>query len=88
MFDTAARNSAPFPLSPLPELQFVSVQIMPTGDGLLSVSLTGTYLDEERLEFMSGDIDDAKVSSIDEVLIVIRRALVNAFPSTLPKEGH
>ncbi len=88
MFDRTTRDSAPFPLSPLPELQFVSVQIMPTGDGLLSVSLTGTYLDEERLEFMSGDIDDAKVSSIDEALIVIRRALANALLPTMPKEGH
>jgi len=88
MFDTATRDSARFPLSPLPMLQFVSVQVMPTGDGLLSVSLTGTYLDEERLEFMSGDIDDAKVSSIDEALTMIRRALDDAFHPATPKEGH
>jgi hypothetical protein len=88
MFDTATRDSAPFPLSPLPELQFVSVQIMPTDDGLLSVSVMGNFLDQLRLEFMSGDIDDAKVSTIDEALIVIRRALANALPPTLPKEGH
>jgi hypothetical protein len=48
----------------------------------------GKFLDELRLEFMSGDIDDAKVSSIDEALSVIRRALANALPSTMPKEGH
>jgi hypothetical protein len=59
-----------------------------TDDGLLSVSVMGKFLDELRLEFMSGDIDDAKVSSIDEALSVIRRALANALPSTMPKEGH
>jgi hypothetical protein len=88
MFDTPKRDDVTLPLLTLPVLQLVSVQIMPTGDGLLAVSLSGTYLDEEQLELVNGEIEGAKVSSIEEALVVIGRALTDAFQSATAKEGH
>jgi hypothetical protein len=88
MFDTTTRDNVVLPLSSLPVLQLVAIEVMPTGDGFFSVSLAGTYLDEECLQLLNGEIDGAKVSSIEEALIVIRRALADAFQSAPSKEGH
>ena len=88
MFDTIRHDNAALPLPSVPTLQVVSVQIMPMGDGLLSVSLSGTYLDEETLEFVNAEFDGATVESIDEALIIVHRALADAFHSITAKEGH
>jgi hypothetical protein len=87
-FDIDASDNVTGSLSSLPVLQHVSVQIMPAGGGHLNVSLTGVFLDEECLELISGDLDGASVSSVEEVLAVIRRTLIDAFEPAMPKEDH
>ncbi len=69
-------------------LQSVSVEIMPTGDGRLAVSLAGTYLDEQELEFFNGELAGARVASLDEALVMIRNAVAGALGLGEKKEGH
>ncbi|WP_292530865.1 hypothetical protein [Methylocystis sp.] len=73
---------------PPPILQFVSVEIMPTGDGRLAVSLAGTYLDEELLEFVNDEIASARVASLDDALAMIRNTVAAALGLGAKKEGH
>lgn len=73
---------------PPPILQFLSVEIMPMGDGRLAVSLAGTYLDEDELEFINGEIANEKVGSLDDALIVIGNSLANALGLGARQEGH
>lgn len=87
MFEKMAHANRPTQI-PGPVLQFVSVEIMPTHDGLLSVSLAGTYLDEERLEFVNDEFDGAKVSSIEEALAVIGRLLSTTLRPSAAQGGH
>lgn len=78
MFDTAARGSVP-PASPVvPIFQFLTIEVMKTGDGLLNVSLAATSLDETNLEFINDDTESVRVPSIDEALSVIRRGISDA----------
>lgn len=77
MFDTQTRATMPAQPPP-PSLQFVTVEIMPVGDGALAVTLGGTFLDEDVLEFVNDEIVAARVDSIDEALIVIRNAVTEA----------
>jgi len=88
MFDRSTANDVPFSPPSLPVLQFVSVEIMPLNDEALSVSLSGTYLDEDALELVAGDIERAKVASIDEALGVIRRALCDGLDQTTSRKGQ
>lgn len=86
MFDKSAhvRGAAP----PPPILQFLSVEIMPTGDGRLAVSLAGTYLDEVQLEFVNGEIASARVASLDDALAMIRNTVADALGLGAKTEGH
>ncbi|GEM_PF-3242959 len=86
MFDKSAHLSGAAP--PPPILQFLSVEIMPTGDGRLALSLAGTYLDEELLEFVNDEIASARVASLDEALAIIRNTAADALGLGAKKEGH
>lgn len=78
--------------SPLPQglsaLQFVSIEIAPSGDGSLWVSSTGTYVDDAKLEFFNDEIEHTRVPSLDDALAIIRRIIAEALFSQNQKEGH
>lgn len=77
----------PPPLA-LSELQFVSIEIAPSGDGSLWVSSTGTYVDDAKLEFFNDEIEHTRVPSLDDALAVIRKIVAEALFSQNQKEGH
>ncbi|MBM3553856.1 MAG: hypothetical protein FJX45_19500 [Alphaproteobacteria bacterium] len=85
MFDTKTCASAQPP--PTPVIQFVSIEIMPTGDGRLAVSLAGTYLDEELLQFVNGEIASARAASLDEALTIIRNAVAETLGLSAQQKG-
>ncbi len=87
MFDIRAREDVP-PAAPRRlALQFLSIEVMPTTSGALSVSVSGTYLDERELEFINDEIESIRAESVEDVVNAIRRALAAAFPSE-PKTEH
>jgi hypothetical protein len=86
MFDVTAREGLPPPRSVTPSMQFISIEVLPTADGLLCVSLTGTSVDEETLEFINDDIESVRVATIEEAVSVIRRSLTDALHAHMRKE--
>ncbi len=87
MFDIRAREDVP-PAAPRPlALQFLSIEVMPTTAGVLSVSVSGTYLDERELEFINDEIESTRAESVEDVMLAIRRALMAAF-SAEPRKEH
>jgi hypothetical protein len=56
--------------APLP-LQFLDIKITPIIDGQFSVAMMATLLDEERFEFVSEDLADARVDTLEEALALI-----------------
>jgi hypothetical protein len=67
-FDIAAGANAParFPI------QFVNIEITPLIGGQFSVVMQGTLLDDAELEFVSQDLANARVGTLDDALAVIR----------------
>jgi hypothetical protein len=53
-------------------IQFVNIEITPLVGGEFSVVMQGTLLDEAELEFISQDLANARVGTLDEALSVIR----------------
>jgi hypothetical protein len=60
------------PPAPSP-LQFVNIEITPLMGGQFSVVMQGTTLDEAEFEFVSQDLANARVGTLDEALSVIRQ---------------
>jgi hypothetical protein len=52
--------------------EFLRVEMFSLDDGHLSVALTATMVDEERPELLDQEIARERVTSIDEVLALIR----------------
>jgi hypothetical protein len=63
--------SPPSGSSALP-IQFVSMQLMPLADGLISVALKSTVFDEQALELIDEDIVDGRVTSLEQVFELVR----------------
>lgn len=53
-------------------IQFVSMQLMPLADGLISVSMKSTVFDETELELIDQDIVDERVASLEQVFDLFR----------------
>ena len=62
----SAQTPAPSPI------QFVNIEITPLLGGQFSVVMQGTLLDETELEFVSQDLANARVETLDEALGVDR----------------
>jgi hypothetical protein len=67
--DIAAPSNAPAPLP----LQYLSIQLMPLMGGEYSVEVQATLLDENELEFVGQNLAYERVTTIDQVLAVIRQ---------------
>lgn len=84
MSHDAVSSAQPPPLT----LQFITVEIMPTGDGVVAVSLLGSYLDEERFEFINDEIAAVRTGTLDEAMTVIRNAVAGALGLGGIQGGH
>lgn len=72
---TGAKTPASLPL------QLVHIEIMPIVGGKLAVAMQATLLDENKLEFVGEDIARAEVSTLDEMLAVIRQNIAVLAPA-------
>ena len=61
-------------------IQFVNIEITPLLGGQFSVVMQGTLLDEVELEFVSQDLANARVGTLDEALAVIRQNVAALAP--------
>jgi hypothetical protein len=64
-------TTPPSKTSALP-LQFISMQLIPLADGVISVALKSTAFDEEELELIDEDIVDGRVTSLEQIFDLIR----------------
>jgi hypothetical protein len=69
------QSATPSSGSPALPIQFVSMQLMPLADGVISVALKSTAFDEEELELIDEDIADGRVTSLEQVFDLIRSHL-------------
>jgi hypothetical protein len=58
--------------SSAPPIEFVTMQLMPLADGVISVSLKSTTFDEKELELIDEDIVDERVHTLDQVFDLVR----------------
>lgn len=70
------------------DLQFLSVEITPNDDGSLWISSTGTYVDEDKLEFFNDDIEHVRVTSLDDALSTIRKIIGDSLVVGEQREGY
>jgi hypothetical protein len=64
-----------------PPIEFVTMQLMPLADGLISVSLKSTVFDEKELELIDEEIVDERVASLDQLFALVRSHVRIAPPS-------
>ena len=69
MLEIAGRARA---ASPPPPIEFVTIQLMPLSDGTTSVSLKSTIFDDSDYQLVDQDIASERVSTLDDLLAVIR----------------
>lgn len=63
--ETAAPNA-------LPDLEFLRIELAPLIDGAVLVSLTATTVDEEEPQLLDQEIASVRISTIDELVALIR----------------
>jgi len=66
------QTGASAPAHPNPPIEFVTIQLMPLAEGDISVSLTSTIFDETDLDLLDRDIAQERVTTIDELVALIR----------------
>ena len=58
--------------TPALPIEFVTMQLMPLADGLISVSMKQTIFDETELELIDQEIVDERIASLDQLLALVR----------------
>ena len=66
------QTGAPAPPNPTPPIEFVTIQLMPLEDGHLSVALKATTFDESELDLIDDEIAHERVTTLDELVALIR----------------
>jgi hypothetical protein len=66
------RGSAQANSTSAPLIEFVTMQLMPLADGLISVSMKQTIFDEQELELIDQEIVDGRVASLDQLFALVR----------------
>ncbi len=70
-------------------IEFVTMQLMPLADGLISVSMKQTFFDEQELELIDQEIVDERVASLDQLFALVRTHVrIAAGPQDAPGDGH
>ena len=71
MFDIHAGATAPAN-SPTPPIEYFTIQLMPLTEGGISASLRSTTFDETDFELLDQDIANVRLSTLDELMALIR----------------
>ena len=80
MLDIHAGATAPHS-SPTPPIEFFTIQLMPLREGGISASLRSTTFDETDFELLDQDIANVRLSTLDELMALIRAHVrINAPP--------
>jgi len=79
------QTGAQAPPHPTPPIEFVTIQLMPVVQGGVSVSLKSTIFDETDLDLIDQDIAHERVTTIDELVGLIRAHVrIGCQPSVSP----
>jgi hypothetical protein len=79
MLDIHAGATAP-PNSPTPAIEYFTIQLMPLTEGGISASLRSTSFDETDFELLDQDIANVRLSTLDELMALIRTHVPIAAP--------
>jgi len=71
MLDIQTGATAP-PNSPTPPIEYFTIQLMPLAEGGISASLRATTFDETDFELLDQDIANVRLSTLDELVALIR----------------
>jgi hypothetical protein len=85
MLDIQTGATAP-PNVPIPPIEFVTIQLMPLADGHLSVALKSTVFDEGELDLIDEEIVNERVTTLDELIALIRTHVRIGRPAALPSQ--
>jgi hypothetical protein len=80
MLDIQTGATAPHS-SPTPPIEFFTIQLMPLSEGGISASLSSTTFDEADFELLDQDIANVRLSTLDELMALIRSHVPIAAPS-------
>lgn len=82
------QSATPLGGDPALPIQFVSMQLIPLADGLISVALKSTVFDEQTLELIDEDIVDGRVTSLEQVFELVRSHVRIAEAPDQPDAGQ
>ena len=68
----AIHNTTAAVPSAYPGIEFIRIELAPLLDGTILVSMTATTVDDEEPQLLDQEIASKRVSTIDEVLALIR----------------
>jgi hypothetical protein len=87
MLDIHTRESAGRQSSVIQGVEFFRMELAPLNDGKILVSLTATTVDEEEPQLLDQELVCERVSTIDDVLALIRAHVRIGRPGTsLPSQ--
>jgi hypothetical protein len=82
------RSGAQANSTPAPPIEFVTMQLMPLADGLISVSMKQTIFDEQELVLIDQEIVDGRVASLDQLFALVRSHVqIAEAPAATPGDG-
>jgi hypothetical protein len=79
MLDIHAGATAPHS-SPIPPIEFFTIQLMPLREGGVSASLRSTSFDETDFELLDQDIANVRIATLDELMALIQAHVPIAAP--------
>jgi hypothetical protein len=85
MLDIQSGATAP-PNVPTPPIEFVTIQLMPLADGHLSVALKSTVFDETEFDLVDEEIVSERVTTLDELVALIRAHVRIGRPASLTSQ--
>ncbi|RXH12327.1 hypothetical protein EAS56_17620 [Bradyrhizobium guangzhouense] len=84
MLDIASRVSAALPHYPSPE--FVRLSLSQSADGRVFASITATSVDPEEPELIDFEVVEGVITSIDDLVALIRAHVRIGEPASLPQQ--
>jgi hypothetical protein len=81
LLDIHGRSSA----APAPPLEFLRVELSPSSDGTVFVALTATVLDPDEPQLLDQEIISDKVTTLDQLLQLLRTYVRISAQETAPR---
>jgi hypothetical protein len=65
-------------LTNLKAVEFYTIQLAELSDGMISVALTATTVDDEEPQLLNQEVVNERVASIDDALALVRASVANS----------